>query len=436
MLRSFRVENYKSIRAEVELLLMPTYDKGQLAVPVAGIFGANASGKSSLLGAMQWMREAVASSHFRWDPDGGIPRQPFLLDDSSRAKPSTFVVELLIDDVRYVYGFEVDDQRVLDEWLYTYPKNRKRVIFEREGGKINFGSTVAEARERADVLADMTRPNALLVSVAARSKLHAATKVAGWFDNGIRILDGRRGPKQGQRLARMIDTDPERAKVVIDLLRAADVGISGVDRDADGVATSEATTLRVHASRGPDSSNEPLRALADELGLEIQHRRLALRHGSDGTSLPFEDESSGTHAWLGLTIDVVEALDQGLTLVVDEIDSSLHPRLTAHLVSLFHAADANQRGAQLIFATHDATLLGSVAGEDILRRDEVWFIEKERGTGASTLFALSDFHPRKEENTERRYLGGSYGAVPDVTEQDFRRALGLDPWGIVNGATA
>ena len=179
MLRSFRVENYKSIRAEVELLLMPTYDKGQLAVPVAGIFGANASGKSSLLGAMQWMREAVASSHFRWDPDGGIPRQPFLLDDSSRAKPSTFVVELLIDDVRYVYGFEVDDQRVLDEWLYTYPKNRKRVIFEREGGKINFGSTVAEARERADVLADMTRPNALLVSVAARSKLYAATTVAG-----------------------------------------------------------------------------------------------------------------------------------------------------------------------------------------------------------------------------------------------------------------
>ena len=378
VLRSFRVENHKSIKDEAELVLLPTYAKAPLAVPVAGIFGANASGKSSLLGAMKWMRDAVTSSHFQWDPQGGVPRQPFLLDDFSRAAPSVFATEVVIDDVRHMYGFVVDDQQVLEEWLYTYPKNRKRVIFEREDGKITFGSTVGEAKDRATLLADMTRPNALLVSVAARSKLPAAAAVAGWFDHGLRVVDGRHGPGQGRRLARMIEADPRRAGLVIDLLRAADVGMS----------------------------------------------------------LPFAEESAGTHAWLGLTMDVVEALDQGLVLAVDEIDSSLHPRLTAHLITLFHSADVNPHGAQLIFVTHDASLLGSVAGKDILRRDEVWFVEKDRDTGASTLFPLTDFHPRKEDNTERRYLGGSYGAVPFVAEQDFRRALGLDPWEIVNGATA
>jgi hypothetical protein len=436
MLRSFRVENHRSIKAEAELQLMPTYDKSHLTVPVVGIFGANASGKSSLLGAMKWMRDAVTSSHFRWDPDAGVPRQPFLLGDSGRAEPSAFVTDIVLDGVRHVYGFEVDDQQVLEEWLYTYPKGRKRVIFERARADVVFGSTVADAKPRGALLAEMTRPNALLVSVAARSKLHEATAMAGWFEHELRIADGRYGPAQGRRLAELIEADPRRAQAVIDLLCAADVGISGVDPDADRLATTAPGDIQATQATQVRGTRDQLQALARELGVPLRYPRLALQHGSRRQSLPFEDESAGTQVWLGLTMTVLAALDRGSTVVVDEIDSSLHPRLTAHLITLFHAADVNPRGAQLIFASHDVSLLGSVAGEDILRRDEVWFVEKDRDTGASTLFALTDFHPRAEDNRERRYFGGSYGAVPDISEQDFRRALGFDPWGIVDGATA
>src|SRR5262249_41837759 len=117
-------------------------------------------------------------------------------------------------------------------------------------------------------------------------------------------------------------------------------------------------------------------------------------------------------------------LEQGSTLCVDEIDSSLHPRLTARLIELFRSGETNPAGAQLIFTTHDATLLGTSFGQDVLSRDEVWFVEKDtHGHGAGKLSPLTDFPPRREEHTERRYLGGSYGAIPDVSEYDFRRAV-------------
>jgi AAA15 family ATPase/GTPase len=134
------------------------------------------------------------------------------------------------------------------------------------------------------------------------------------------------------------------------------------------------------------------------------------------------DQSRGTQAWLRLLVAALTVLERGSTLCVDEIDSSLHPRLTARLVELFRGGETNPAGAQLIFTTHDATLLGTSFGQDVLSRDEVWFVEK--GThGASKVFPLTDFHPRREENTERRYLGGSYGAIPDVSEYEFRRAV-------------
>ncbi|HWB34627.1 MAG TPA: ATP-binding protein, partial [Rugosimonospora sp.] len=129
--------------------------------------------------------------------------------------------------------------------------------------------------------------------------------------------------------------------------------------------------------------------------------------------LSLSDESDGTRTWLRLIAGALDALEAGAVLLIDEIDASLHPRLTARLIGLFRDERTNGQGAQLIFTTHDATLLGTSFGAEILGRDEVWFIEK--GTdGGTRLFSLSEFRPRKGENTERRYLGGSYGAVPAV----------------------
>jgi len=134
------------------------------------------------------------------------------------------------------------------------------------------------------------------------------------------------------------------------------------------------------------------------------------------------DQSEGTRTWLRLVSAALQAIDEGSVLLVDEIDSSLHPRLTARLIELFRDERTNVHGGQLLFTTHDATLLGTSFGNEILGRDEVWFVEKD-GTGATTLFPLSDFHPRKDENTERRYLGGSYGAVPAVFSDTLVESL-------------
>jgi hypothetical protein len=435
MLRSFRVSNHKSIKEEQELLLIPAYDKTRPALPVAAIFGANAAGKSNVLLALNWMRDAVTSSHFVWEPDAGVPRQPYLLDPAYR-EPSLFAVDLMIGDVRHTYGFVVDDERVREEWLYTYPKNRKRVIFEREGEKIAFGSTVAEANARAEVLADMTRPNALLVSVAARSKFRDAATVERWFKRSL-VVTGRRSElASATRLLRLTRDEPDLARTVMSLLTAADVGVTGVQTVQELLSEPEQQSLAEIENRlaqladdlGGVSSQQltELQVKAKELRSRMRRQRVTLLHGAAGVPLPFADESAGTHVWIGLAIDAVKALDQGSLLMVDEIDASLHPWLTARLIGMFHDPEANPRGAQLVFTSHDATLLGTLGGEDILRRDEVWFVEKT--DGATHLFPLTDFHPRKEESTQRRYLGGSYGAVPGVWGSDFRKALGLDPW--------
>src|SRR5262245_60651897 len=121
---------------------MPAYDKTRPVVPVAAIFGANAAGKSNLLDALAWMQTGVRDSFRAWDPGGGVPRRPFRLDPAAAGEPSLYATELLIDDVRYMYGFIVDDDAVREEWLYAYPHNRKRVVFERDGQQWTFGSTV------------------------------------------------------------------------------------------------------------------------------------------------------------------------------------------------------------------------------------------------------------------------------------------------------
>jgi hypothetical protein len=436
MLRSLRVANHKSIKDEQELLLIPAYDKERPALPVAAIFGANAAGKSNVLDALTWMREAVTSSHFVWDPDGGVPRHPYVLD-ADYNEPSVFAVDLVLEGVRHTYGFVVDDERVREEWLYTYPKNRKRVIFERDGERITFGSTVAEAHGRAELLADMTRPNALLVSVAARSKFRDAAAVERWFKWSLMVADRRSEGSAALGFLNMARAEPGLTQVVIGLLNAADIGVTGVETDQERLAEPDQRSLadierrlshlKETPSDGAGTSVAGLERRAAELRRRLDRRRLALLHGEAGTPLPFGDESAGTHVWLALVTSAVRALDAGNLVVVDEIDASLHPRLTAELISMFHDPEANPHGAQLLFTTHDATLLGTLSGEDILRRDEVWFVEKNGG--ATRLFPLTDFHPRKDESTQRRYLGGSYGAIPGVSEPDFRRALGLDPWG-------
>lgn len=427
MLRSFRVANHKSFRDEAELLMLPAYDKARPTTPVAAIFGANASGKSNLLDALRWMRAAVRESYARWEPGSGVPRTPFRLDPEAAAQPSLYCVEIIIEGSRYTYGLEVDDERVREEWLYTYPHNRRRIIFERGTAGVRLGSTVPDHRALSEQLARQTRDNALFLSVAAHNDLAEVLPAYEWFRSAMRFDDGNR-LDEGE-LSRRFAAPQERAALV-ELIRAADLGITDVVRVRD---TAEHETLRkwldeqIREARQQhsDMSGPDLDQVGEYL-LEIidQFRRWEqspfwFRHGESDATLSLAEQSDGTRSWIGLISVALDAITTGGLMVVDEVDASLHPHLTSRLINLFRDTENNPGGAQLLLTTHDATLLD----DETLSRDEIWFVEKEPESGAARLYALTNFHPRKNENTEGRYLAGGYGAIPLLAEYRFRKAL-------------
>ncbi|XVV02099.1 AAA family ATPase [Actinosynnema sp. CA-248983] len=383
MLRSFRLGNHRSFRDEQELLLSPAYEKDRQVVPVAGVYGANASGKSNLLGGLKFMADAVRDSFGKWPAEGGVPRRPYRLDPAARERPSVFVVELVEDGIRYVYGFEIDDERVLSEWLYSYPEKRKRVIFEREMDDVKFGSTMSDLRARLDVLEELLRPNALFLGLAARTKLRPLLPVYRWF---VAKLDFRLGVPDVDEteILEILLGDTAMRTRLVGLVKVADFGISGItvsvgDNPVDDIAVPDDLRGAVDELLGkvpPDRAGEFLARLLSLL--PSSERRIRLSHGDEGLLFDLEDESAGTRSWLTLLPAVLRLLGEGGVLVIDEIDASLHPRLTAQLVSLFRDAEVNPKAAQLIFTTHDPSLLSPALGDDVLRRDEVWFVQKGR----------------------------------------------------------
>lgn len=403
MLLSFRVANHRSIKEEQQLLLAPVYatDRPEgtdwAAVPVAAVFGANAAGKSNVVGALRYMAEMVQHSLPLADPGAGVRRNPFALDGEGPVEPSWYIADLLLDGIRHTYGFSVDDEHVRDEWLYSYPHGRKRVVFQRSGGEF---LTVGDAlpRRELDLVLKITASNVLFLSVAARAGQEAVLPVYEWFARAVSFQMPVGAADQRliiRRIAKVLE-QPGRASQIVTLLKSADLGILDVGAEV---------------RNGADS----LQNSSTVVWVEQQGRHGPVR-------LDYHDQSAGTRALLAYAGPVLAALETGGLLVVDEIDSSLHPRLTAHLIHLFQDGTTNPRGAQLLLTTHDASLLGRSGGRDILKRDQVWFVEKDE-YGETTLFPLSDFKPRQEENRERRYLGGSYGAVPMLNEELFEAAV-------------
>jgi len=371
-------------------------------VPVAAIYGANASGKSNLLDGLNFMRYAALGSL-------GTP-DAFRLGDVSAV--ATYVVELVTGGTRYTYGFVVDGEAVAEEWLFAYPGKRRRVIFERDRGRLKLGSTVSELKSKLAVLEELLRQDTLLISMCDRLDLGPLMPVFSWFANTLQPLTvGADEPVDalGHRVGRFLHRNPQKTQPLRGLLAAADTGVTDVlVEEVEGPVP------------GSDHYLRRIRAAAPGEAKSFSHFKIVLGHGGDGVPFDLRQESAGTQSWLGLLPTVLTALESGNVLVVDEIDTSLHPMLTAKLVGLFQNEETNPRRAQLIFTTHDTSLLGTMLGGEVLERDQIWFVDKN-ADGASSLYPLTDFKPRKDQNTERRYLVGSYGAVPVLG--DFAQAV-------------
>jgi AAA15 family ATPase/GTPase len=391
MLLRFRTRNFRSIRDEVELsfaaanlsdlpeavMESPFAERGVLRT--AAIYGANASGKSNVLRALTFMTQAVEESHRSWSANG-IEREPFLLDDESGRQASSFVITFVLDDVRYEYGFEVDSERVIRESLHAYPTARRQTWFERDGDEFVFGKFLSGDNA---AIQRLTRANSLFLSAAAQNNHTQLSPIYAWFAMGFRAEIHDRG---GLLYTAMLAENALFEERIHRYFSAADLGIARFEL-----------------------VNGPLRFTTPDGSNLWKHRVPVFVHqsGDAAVTLPAEAESDGTLTYFSLLGPIVGALATGRILIIDEITASLHPLLARNIVRLFNSPAENPHGAQLIFTTHDTTLLEP----ELLRRDQVWFTEKD-DSGATHLYPLTDFKPRRGENVRTGYLQGRYGGVP------------------------
>ena len=439
LLLSFSARNHRSLRDEAVLdLTRPSFRtlrprEGETwqkqTYPVAAILGANASGKSAIVDALWYARSAIKMSASGWLNQKTMPRDAFALDDSSMSASSEFAFDFVLDGVRHQYRFEIDDEGVVSESLFDLPGARRRRLLLRDStGTVklhpDLGSIGPVAKRE------------LVLSRALQLGRGGLEKIAGGLLGGVMVLplgeDHRRST--AKNLAEIL-LSPEGAgessrEYVVSLLQMADIGIVDAGLDEE-VLPPELLELKRHLNLAQQKlfgagdlvkNEESFPGFLDDVV-----RNLWFEHQGDGSRpgrLSLERESAGTVAWLALVVPAVVALQQGGVLVVDEIDSSLHPHLVEMLIGFFADEQKNPLGSQLICTTHDSYLISPQSSVK-LEPEQIWLTEKGND-GASELYSLADFPRHKGANVAKRYLSGRYGGVPSLAPSFLERVLDLD----------
>ena len=422
MLIQFSVANYRSFRDEVTFSMLasslkakhPELNKKNLfaahggvnLLTSAAIYGANASGKSNLIAAIDFMRGFVRNSHKSSDPTGGIDVEPFRLSTQTDDEASSFEIIFITEGKRYRYGFEVTSQQVESEWLYVAPKVRESMLFERDPDRIKVGDKFkAEGRD----LVDRIRPNALFLSVVAQFDGEIAQEVLSWF-RSLGIATSLNHLTMGMRLfTESMLSDEESAHEIGSLIKHLDLGIENLQIEK-GVSSPE--PLPEEAPEELRTALEPFLKLIgkqEQTTVRTFHRKMDDEGQPIAPELFYLDrhESEGTKKIFAMSGPLIDTLKSGDVLIIDELDARLHPLLTKEIVGLFNDPVRNSKHAQLVFVTQDTNLLDN----QLLRRDQIWFVEKDR-QGASYLYSLAEFKVRNDSTYEKDYIQGRYGAVP------------------------
>jgi uncharacterized protein len=399
MLLSFRVSNFLSMKEEQEFSFLRSSPPSQQTEAVgyegwdesvgtlAGIFGANASGKSNVLKAISFMRFAVSRSYRTWASRDSIPVTPFALSAKCEKEPSLFEVVFQLEGVRYQYGFRVTTRQVVGEWLYAYTTHRRQVWFERDISSDEVWYFGKSFPGRNKVIADLTRPTSLFLSAAVENNHKMASTVEHYFRTHLR---GASPDNKDTRIryTQSLWSRDDRWPEVVELMQFADLGISDVRvRQETLDAVERERVMRVlKALDDADIKDGSLDRAIDSTSAKIEFGHSAGR-GRKPVYLPLGAESLGTQVWFALAGPILRAINIGDTLTIDEIDASLHPHLTSEILKTFNDPKKNPKQAQLLFTSHDTTLLGGWLGEKELSRDQVWFTEKKRD-GTTVLFRL------------------------------------------------
>jgi AAA15 family ATPase/GTPase len=398
---------------------------------VTAVLGANASGKTQLLDALK-----TAVTNVVQPEEDPLEASPFLLDKVSRREPTTFSLTFCLpgrirdsDLNEYQYTYSIQGGRVMEERLSYVPlkgRRTERLLFERrtherapsnERGRFHqvgdeWYRWGVDLKGQKKVIAGLTAPTRLYLSEIAAAPASSVRNVLDWFASGIRFYPAVAFESEFDRVKdRLRQRSDDFRNKMSNYLVSADLGITGVRLAR--LSEDEVSAARRMWEEVSERFNGDLPFDIDQM-VESQAWSVHMTHSGDSGdsySIPLETESRGTQAMLSFASIVIDALESGATIVVDEIDASLHPLQVRHLIRQFADPQANPNQAQLIFTTHDATLLLNKPGlPRLLARDQIWLTEKDTH-GESTLYSLADYSPRKEDDLFSRYLQGAYGGI-------------------------
>lgn len=418
MLLQFSCENYWSMKENCILSLEPAaytehpeniIDKDKYkALNLIAIYGANASGKSGLHHALTMAIRILRTSNVR-QVGQVIPVAPFKFDETSRNKPCKFEFQFIADDNRkYIYGFSVTFQEVVEEYLYYYKSSKPSMIFERAKNEFKFSRA---ERKNLEAVVKMNTSNKLFLATATNWNVECTSIPYRWFVNSI---DTYTNDQELTFMAMdMYQRDTEKyIGFAKELMQKADINISAIQIEKKKVPFNAMLPFIV-----PENANE--NGMVPQEGVQFRittsHTTVDKDNLKHTYQLVLGEESLGTQQLFYFAPFLKHTLEKGGVLFIDELDRSMHPHIVKYIVDIFRNKETNPNGAQLLFITHETTLLSL----DTFRRDQIYFTEKNAKNGETILYSLDEFAVRKTDNIEKGYLLGRYGAIPYLQTEEL-----------------
>ena len=395
MLIEFSITNFLSFKERTTFSMIASSDNtlednyvnigNEKLLKITSIYGSNASGKSNLFKALSIICNMIKFSNFN-SPNDLLSIIPFKLYKETLNKPSDFEIKFLIDGVRYIYGFSADKKNIYKEYLIYYPNGRPVKIFNREN--ISDYSFNHSDEKFLNDLKEKNGVNKFFLATATNWNFDKTKKAFEFITERVIVVMSYEKLNSYSYDLYHNDLNRELQNFALKFLEKADFNIKG---------------YKVIKNKNDDN-------LSDFMHTTYPEYKVKTIHEVNGDKYEFDilEESLGTQVIFSLIPLIKDTIDKGKVLFIDEFDRSMHPYIIKFIVELFNDNDFNKMHAQLIFNTHDTNLLDL----DILRRDQIWFTEKNIDNGESVLYALDDFSVRKDENIEKGYLLGRYGAVP------------------------
>lgn len=428
MLLKFRTKNFRSFRDEFCLDMEATSLKDDNSsfinynrknfLPVVCIYGKNGSGKSNIIRAFSFAKAFILNSQITQYENVEVPVEPFLLNDYSRDVNTEFEFEFIEDGVKYIYGFSANKERIFEEYLYYFPNKRKTIIFLRTEDEYKFA--INKNRDTAKMISQIVGKNQLFFTIAAIMNYEYCLKPMRWFRNKIYFSRNFEHP-----IHRIIENKENKdiLKSIVNIAKVADLGISDMKFEFNNININDMSELshidseiinallEFEKNLKSNGTEGEIKISKGEIRATSMHWGINKNNEPELYELGLEDESDGTRRLMSMSPDIEACLQNGGVIFIDELEKELHPLLVEFIINKFlNKEKANVNNSQLIFTTHNLDILA----RELLRRDEIYFVDKDNGSGISELYSLADFKIRKDTNYYKAYILGKYGAIPNI----------------------